>query len=204
MPCRQSFAYQVAQLTSPSPPCRLARGPLDELSHRTGRRRYRAGCRVQSRQLQPNPACNLPAHYASFSPTGTHTHSSVWVWLLFCCRACPRPNLFELNMNLVCRRAPPRSRHAPPCLTDHAPPAITLHGVLSGANIEVVPLPDESQIVILGMQASTNNTLPSATLHENLSPQAFQPFCPSWSLLLLKGAQQSRKRNVKPSAGVPA
>lgn len=72
-------------------------------------------------------------------------------------------------------------------------PAITLHGVVSGANIEVVPLPDESQIVTLGMQASTNkfpilgypSREPLSTCH------FFPPVCPSRRLLVARFGKHS-------------
>lgn len=59
------------------PPCCSHAGLLDEPSHRTGRRRHRAGCRVPSRQLQPNPARNLPAIMPRSHPSGRLMHSSV-------------------------------------------------------------------------------------------------------------------------------
>lgn len=83
-------------------------------------------------------------------------------------------------------------------------PAITLHGVVSGANIEVVPLPDGSQIITLGMQASTKNSPSSAAVHESLSPPAFSSACPSRRLLDAHFEKRSAitKRSSRPSARV--
>lgn len=142
-----------------------------------------------------------------FRPLAGSMHSKCGFWLLFCCRACPRSNLFELN--LVRRRACSRSRHAPPCLTDHAPPPSRCMASFSVPIFEVVLLPDESQIVTLGMQASTKN-LPilGYPSRELLSPHAI--FCHppvragvSWSLAS-ESTQRSRKKKFKPSARVPA
>lgn len=104
----------------------------------------------------------------------------MWVWLLLCCKACPRPNHLELN--LIYRPACSRSRRLA-VLDRSRSPAITLHGVVSGANIEVVPLPNGSQMVALGMQASTKSSLSSANAHESLPPQVFSSVCSSRRLL---------------------
>lgn len=69
----------------------------------------------------------------------------VCTWLLFCCRACPRSKPFELNHAYSPSYDASLGPVAVPCSTDHAPPPSRLHGVVFGANIEMVPLPDGSQ-----------------------------------------------------------
>lgn len=182
---------RVSGSKSPSPratfpPATLARGPPGESSRRTGNRRRHGSGPAGFNYHNYNPM--RPTIYLALCLVFSHWQlrcTRVCIWLLFCCRACPRSKPFELNsadLPSYDRRTCPRSRR-PVVLDTSRSPAITLHGVVSSANIEVVPQPDGSQLSLWASKRVRVLPLCSATIHESLYHLSHSSFCPTHRLL---------------------